>query len=144
MRVLSVGLVAILASLPSVARANEAGLARVAATGLAVAPVAVVQDTVRRDTTTRKAPGDTIRPRGDTLRRPTPGDTTRARTDTAGNLAGSLPPAFDKLDLRLNSRLEVKGEQVKNDRCGVTQLFATAFRCKAGAKMRPAKQCVVW
>ncbi len=57
-------------------------------------------------------------------------DTARAKTDSAGNLAGSLPPGFEKLDLRLNSRLEVKGEQVKNDRCGSTQLFATAFSCQ--------------
>ena len=75
--------------------------------------MAVVQDTVRRDTTARR-------------------DTTRARGDTTnpGNLAGSLPPGFEKLDLRLNSRLEAKGEQVKNDRCGSVQLFATAFRCQ--------------
>ena len=41
-----------------------------------------------------------------------------------------MPPGFEKLDLRLNSRLEAKGEQVKNDRCGSVQLFATAFRCQ--------------
>jgi hypothetical protein len=41
-----------------------------------------------------------------------------------------MPPGFEKLDLRLNSRLEAKGEQVKNDRCGSVQLFATGFRCE--------------
>src|SRR5690349_6401448 len=81
-----------------------------------------MQDTARRDTTTRA--------RGDTVRRRLPGDTTRAPTDSAGNLAGSLPPGFENLDLRLNSRLEAKGEQVRNDRCGSSQLFATAFRCR--------------
>src|SRR5215211_8886303 len=92
---------------------------------------AAVQDTVRRDTTTRRAPADTIRQPGDTLRRrPAAGDSARAKTDSAGNLAGSLPPGFETLDLRLSSRLEAKGEQVKNDRCGSIQLFASAFRCQ--------------
>jgi hypothetical protein len=59
-----------------------------------------------------------------------PGDTTGAKADSAGNLAGSLPPGFENLDLRLNSRLEAKGEQVKNDRCGSIQLFASGFRCQ--------------
>jgi len=121
-RVLLIGLVAVLASLPSVARAS----------GARVAPtvVSAVQDTVRRDTTGRRAPRDTLRQIGDTIRRPATLDTARAKTDTAGNLAGALPPGFEKLDLRLNSRLEVKGEHVKNDRCGSTQLFATAFSCQ--------------
>jgi hypothetical protein len=34
------------------------------------------------------------------------------------------------LDLRLNSRLEAKGEQVKNNRCGSVQLFASGFQCQ--------------
>jgi len=94
-------------------------------------PWAAVQDTVRRDTTGRRLPADTTRQPRDTIRAPRPpGDTTRAPTDSAGNLAGSLPPGFEKLDLRLNSRLEAKGEQVKNDRCGSVQLFATGFQCQ--------------
>jgi predicted metalloendopeptidase len=31
-----------------------------------------------------------------------------------------------------------------NGALSATPDFAKAFRCKAGAKMRPAKQCVVW
>ena len=116
MRVLLLGLFVLLASVPSVARAEGRGLGLDGAVG-------AVQDTVRRDTTTRRAPGDTIRPRA-------PGDTIRMRPDSAGNLTGTLPPGFDNLDLRLNSRLEAKGEQVRNDRCGSSQLFATAFRCR--------------
>ena len=118
MRVLTVGLVALLACVPSAAWARGTRGA-----------VPVVQDTVRRDTTTRRAPADTIRLPGDTIRRRPPGDSARAPTDTAGNLAGAFPPGFEKLDLRLNSRLEAKGERVTNDRCGSSQLFATAFRC---------------
>ena len=72
-------------------------------------------------------PADTIRPRSDTLRRRAPGDSARAPTDSAGNLAGGAPARLRELDLRLSSRLEAKGEQVRNDRCGSSQLFATAF-----------------
>jgi hypothetical protein len=91
-----------------------------------------VQDTVRRDSTARRRPSaDTTRQPGDTIRRPrAPGDTIRTGADSAGNLAGSLPPGFENLDLRLSSRLEAKAEQVKNNRCGSIQLFATGFRCQ--------------
>ena len=56
--------------------------------------------------------------------------TTRPRYDASRcRLRETSParcrPGFEKLDLRLNSRLEAKGEQVKNDRCGSIQLFAT-------------------
>ncbi|HUQ83963.1 MAG TPA: cell surface protein SprA, partial [Gemmatimonadaceae bacterium] len=111
MRVLSIGLVALLACLPSAAWGEVTKDA-----------YPIMQDTARRDTTARAA--------RDTVRRRAPGDTTRAAADSAGNLAGSLPPGFENLDLRLNSRLEAKGEQVRNDRCGSSQLFATAFRCR--------------
>ena len=94
-------------------------------------PWVAVQDTVRRDTTGRRVPTDTTRQPRDTIRVPrAPGDTSRARTDSAGNLSGSLPPGFEKLDLRLNSRLEAKGEQVRNDRCGSVQLFTSGFQCQ--------------
>ena len=119
MRAFWLGLAALLACPPSVAWGKGTGNSFVA-----------VQDTVRRDTTARRAAADTTRQPGDTIRRPRPpGDTTKARADSAGNLAGSLPPGFEKLDLRLNSRLEAKAEQVRNDRCGSIQLFATGFRC---------------
>jgi hypothetical protein len=113
-------LAALLACLPAVAWGMPTGRSSL-----------VVQDTVRRDTTSRRTRADTTRQPGDTIRRPrAPGDTTKAPADTAGNLSASLPPGFEKLDLRLNSRLEAKGEQVKNDRCGSVQLFATGFRCQ--------------
>ena len=119
MRVLLIGLVTLLATVPSVAWGEGTG----AGLDGAVAAITALQDTVRRDSTGRRVPGDTIRQPGDTIRRPSP-------SDSAGNLTGTLPPGFEKLDLRLNSRLEAKGEQVKNDRCGSSQLFATAFRCQ--------------
>ena len=95
MRVLLLGLVALLASAPSVAQAGGLGFEL-------DGTVEALQDTVRRDTTTRRAPGDTVRRRA-------PGDTSRTPSDSAGNLTGTLPPGFENLDLRLNSRLEAKG-----------------------------------
>jgi hypothetical protein len=114
-RAFSIVLAAVLASAPSIAWGRDTERSFLA-----------VQDT------TRRPPTDTTRQRGDTIRRPVAArDSARARSDSAaGNLAGSLPPGFENLDLRLNSRLEAKGEQVKNDRCGSIQLFASGFRCQ--------------
>ena len=70
-------------------------------------------DSARRDTTARPPGADTIRAPGDTTPKVTP-----------------LPPGFENLDLRLSSRLEAKGEQVRNDRCGSIQLFSSGFRCR--------------
>jgi len=51
-------------------------------------------------------------------------------------------PDFEKLlatvDVHSPSQWRVDGA------LQATPEFAQAFRCKAGAKMRPAKQCVVW
>jgi len=119
-RALLVGLAAVLVWMPAAAwgRATRGPL------------LAAVQDTARRDTTGRRVPRDTTRQPGDTIRPRLPGDSARAKTDSAGNLSGSLPPGFEKLDLRLASRLEAKGEQVKNDRCGSIQLFTSGFSCQ--------------
>jgi len=81
---------------------------------VAAGALALVQDT------TRRPPRDTVR--ADTTAR----DTTRAPGDTTRR----LPPGFENLDLRLDSRLEAKGEQVRNDRCGSIQLFSSGFRCR--------------
>lgn len=123
MRALFLAVLALLACVPSLAW----GGGRDTITGTSWV---ALQDTVRRDTSARRPPADTTPERADTIRkRPTPADSARMPGDTAVGRA-TLPPGFEKLDLRLNSRLEAKGEQVRNDRCGSSQLFATAFRCR--------------
>jgi hypothetical protein len=70
---------------------------------------AVLQDTTRRTDTTRRA------------------DTTRTRRDSAAT--DTTPNPLDKLNVQLRSRLEAKGEQVRNERCRASQLLSPTFSC---------------
>ena len=125
MRVLLAVTLILLTGLPAAARGEVVSTEG----GVLARPWLTVQDTVRRDTTTRRPSADTTRRDSTAGRRPG-ADTSRAPTDTTAGKGSQLPPGFENLDLRLSSRLEAKGEQVRNDRCGSVQFFATAVRCQ--------------
>ena len=77
------------------------------------------------DTTRARAPvRDTIpRTVRDTIPRPA--------ADSARSPADSVqPPADSALNVQLRSRLEAKGERIRNERCSSSQLFNSSFGCR--------------